>query len=211
MQAPTSCSADVLFSPDTPILFTHEKKNILLCEWDQKLERFRGDGSAISHTSDQGSVWPRILPPETPGRGCLHEAVMNFSAVALNKVSNSFCEEHGFTPVLNTRHKTVLVRKSTSSPRGCRCLFLRLRAMPPVRLEKEPSCEYRTEVAGARGEGRCLPSSAPGAASAAGQSHRPRSWELGSPMGINFPGLTYTPGLDPKKSYSGGTSHGEFF
>lgn len=138
-------------------------------------------------------------------------AVINFSAIALNKVSKAFSEWHSFTHLLNTRHKTVLVKKSMSSPRGCRYFFLCLRLMPQMRLEKAPSCECGTEVSGTRREGRCPPCSALGAVSAARQSHGPRRQELGSPMGINFPGLTYAPGLDPKKGYSGGTSHGVFF
>lgn len=51
--------------------------------------------------------------------------------------------------------------------------------------------------------GRCLPSRR--------QPHRLRRRELSSPLGIYFPGLTYTLEMDPKRSCFGRVSHGEFF
>ena len=67
--------------------------------------------------ADRGSVSPRVLPPGSPGRGTLAMKVVNASAIALKEVSDSSWGQRGFTPLLNTRHRTVLAGKPTPSPR----------------------------------------------------------------------------------------------
>lgn len=106
---------------------------------------------------------------------------------ALDKASNTFSEGDSrpvgsFTPVLNTRYKTVLVRKPTSSPRGCRYFCLRSRLMPRTRRSPAVSTGRRCPVQGGRdGASRALRSGLrqpPGSRVARASGSSPLPWEL---------------------------------